>query len=89
LELHPIASSLNISIINISNYSLCVYEIIKRLFIFTGNLNADDSIEGYELYSSTIADVLSEPSLNTPITVGLYAKWGSGKSFLIKKLVSE
>jgi ankyrin repeat-rich membrane spanning protein len=55
----------------------------------SGNLNADDNIEGYELYSSTIADVLSEPSLNTPITVGLYAKWGSGKSFLIKKLVSK
>lgn len=41
---------------------------------------------GYELYSSALADMLSEPSLSMPITVGLYAKWGSGKSFLLSKL---
>ena len=38
----------------------------------------EDSILGYDLYSSALAEILSEPSLNTPITVGLYAKWGSG-----------
>lgn len=41
---------------------------------------------GYDLYSSALADMLSEPSLSMPITVGLYAKWGSGKSFLLNKL---
>lgn len=41
---------------------------------------------GYELYSSALADMLSEPNLSMPITVGLYARWGSGKSFLLKKL---
>lgn len=46
-------------------------------------------MQGYELYSSTIADVLSEPSLHTPITVGLFARWGSGKSFLISRLRSN
>lgn len=57
----------------------------------TGNLNANDgeNLLGYEVYSSALADILSEPSLNTPITVGLYAKWGSGKSFLLSKLQSE
>ena len=44
---------------------------------------------GYDLYSSALADILTEPSLSTPITVGLYAKWGSGKSFLLKKLQDE
>lgn len=44
---------------------------------------------GYELYSSALADVLSEPTLTTPITVGLYAKWGSGKSFFLGKLREE
>lgn len=33
--------------------------------------------------------MLSEPSLHTPITVGLYAKWGSGKSFLLTQLRNE
>ena len=49
----------------------------------------EDSILGYDLYSSALAEILSEPSLHTPITVGLYAKWGSGKSFLISQLKEE
>jgi ankyrin repeat-rich membrane spanning protein len=49
----------------------------------------EDSILGYDLYSSALAEILSEPSLHTPITVGLYAKWGSGKSFLLSQLKSE
>ncbi|KAK7097954.1 kinase D-interacting substrate of 220 kDa B-like [Littorina saxatilis] len=55
------------------------------------NLNASDAenLLGYDIYSSALADILSDPSLSTPITVGLYAKWGSGKSFLISKLQSE
>ncbi|CAF3458151.1 unnamed protein product [Rotaria sp. Silwood1] len=36
----------------------------------TLNLN-DDSILGYDLYSSALAEILSEPSLRTPITVTL------------------
>ena len=39
---------------------------------------------GFDLYSNALADILSEPTLSTPITVGLYAKWGSGKSFLLR-----
>ncbi|RWS07029.1 kinase D-interacting substrate of 220 kDa-like isoform X2 [Dinothrombium tinctorium] len=44
---------------------------------------------GYDLYSSAIANLLSEPTLKTPICVGLFAKWGSGKSFLAGKLKDE
>ncbi len=49
----------------------------------------EDSILGYDLYSSALSEILSEPSLHTPITVGLYAKWGSGKSFLLNQLRVE
>lgn len=57
--------------------------------IFTEQLNSQIAVEsqlGYELYSSALADILSSPSLSTPMTVGLYAKWGSGKSFMLNKL---
>ncbi|CAB4068155.1 KIDINS220 [Lepeophtheirus salmonis] len=48
------------------------------------NTNEDgENMLGYDLYSSSLADILTEPSLSMPITVGLYAKWGSGKSFLL------
>ncbi|CAH2251056.1 jg11798 [Pararge aegeria aegeria] len=54
------------------------------------NTNEDnENMLGYELYSAALADMLSEPSLSVPITVGLYARWGSGKSFLLNKLKEE
>ncbi|VVC44300.1 Hypothetical protein CINCED_3A012526 [Cinara cedri] len=54
------------------------------------NTNEDnENILGYDLYSSALADMLSEPTLSMPINVGLYAKWGSGKSFLLNKLREE
>jgi hypothetical protein len=59
------------------------------MYLFLGRLNTNEDNEnmlGYDLYSSALADILSEPSLSMPITVGLYAKWGSGKSFLLNKL---
>lgn len=62
---------------------------IGYIILFAGRLNTNEDNEnmlGYELYSSALADMLSEPSLSMPITVGLYAKWGSGKSFLLSKL---
>ena len=60
-------------------------------FVSPGDLNANDgeNLLGYDVYSSAMADILSDPSLNTPITIGLYAKWGSGKSFLLSKLKSK
>ena len=63
--------------------------ILKFLIFILGRLNTNEDNEnmlGYDLYSSALADILSEPSLSMPITVGLYAKWGSGKSFLLNKL---
>ena len=55
----------------------------------SGKLNTNEENEnrlGYDLYSGALADFLSEPALTVPISVGLYAKWGSGKSFLLGKL---
>ena len=56
-----------------------------------GHLNTIENSEimaGYDRYSSIIADVLCQPALSTPITVGLFAKWGSGKSFILERLQS-
>ena len=65
--------------------------ILGELF-GTRRLNTNEDSEemyGYDLYSSSLANILTEPSLAMPITVGLYAKWGSGKSFLLGKLREE
>ena len=65
--------------------------ILGELF-GTRRLNTNEDSEemyGYDLYSSSLANILTEPSLKMPITVGLYAKWGSGKSFLLGKLQED
>ena len=64
---------------------------VKVNVFCVGSLNASDAenLLGYEIYSCALADILSDPSLITPITVGLYAKWGSGKSFLLGKLTGQ
>ena len=63
--------------------------ILQNSFDFEGGLNTQEDFEnllGYNLYSSALADMLSDPTLNMPITIGLFARWGSGKSFLLSKL---
>ncbi|XP_023333553.1 kinase D-interacting substrate of 220 kDa [Eurytemora carolleeae] len=71
-----------------------IVETLLRFSLVFGarKLNTNDDSEsmlGYDLYGSALADILTEPSLSMPITVGLYAKWGSGKSFLLKNLRKE
>ncbi|KAI1721351.1 KAP family p-loop domain-containing protein [Ditylenchus destructor] len=41
---------------------------------------------GSDAYSDVLADVVCEPNLSLPLTIGLYAKWGSGKSLLLPKI---
>lgn len=45
-----------------------------------------NNLMGYEAYSDVLADIVCEPNLSLPLTIGLYAKWGSGKSFLLPKI---
>ena len=67
--------------------------ILSQLFgarkLNTNETTNSENLLGYEIYGSALANILAEPSLSLPITVGLYAKWGSGKSLLINKLQNE
>lgn len=66
--------------------------LLISVFFPLGHLSpteSDGDMLGYDLYSSALADILSEPTMQPPICVGLYAQWGSGKSFLLKKLEGE
>ena len=51
--------------------------------------NVEFTLLSLSRYCSALAAILTEPQLHMPITVGLYAKWGSGKSFLLEKLREE
>nr|XP_006817682.1 PREDICTED: uncharacterized protein LOC102802714 [Saccoglossus kowalevskii] len=46
----------------------------------------DDAI-GHKIYAKSLANALYSSKLQTPLTVGLFAPWGSGKTFLLKLLL--
>ncbi|OUC44637.1 putative P-loop domain protein, KAP family [Trichinella nativa] len=60
--------------------------ILPQIFGPLDSASKTEAMMGYELYSSALADVLCAPNLSLPLFVGLYAKWGSGKSFLLRKV---
>ena len=44
-------------------------------------------VQDYEIYSQCLAKTLKR--VITPVTVGLYAPWGSGVELLLEKIKSE
>ncbi|KAI8495401.1 KAP P-loop domain [Branchiostoma belcheri] len=58
-----------------------------------GSLKSDSHFEedslGYWVYAKTVADILTDESTTMPITVGIYARWGTGKSFILNQVKHE
>ncbi|XP_035682320.1 kinase D-interacting substrate of 220 kDa B-like [Branchiostoma floridae] len=58
-----------------------------------GSLKSDSHFEedslGYRVYAKTVADILTDESTTMPITVGIYARWGTGKSFILNQVKNE
>ena len=54
------------------------------------SVSTDQSIGADQLNYSRFADafvtLIKNPEAKTPITIGVYGQWGSGKSFLMKKI---
>lgn len=68
------------------------HSLLTQIFgtgVFTPGKKCSEEVMGYEVYTSALADVLCEPSLTMPLTVGMYARWGSGKSFVLRRLQEE
>uniref|UniRef100_A0A914DMY8 KAP NTPase domain-containing protein n=1 Tax=Acrobeloides nanus TaxID=290746 RepID=A0A914DMY8_9BILA len=62
------------------------HPILPSIF---GPIGADVDLKnmlGYDVYGDVLADIVCEPNLSLPLTIGLYAKWGSGKSLLLPKM---
>ena len=60
-----------------------------RRFLPAEEHETSHQLLGYHLYSASLADFFSEPSLSLPITLGLFARWGSGKSHFLPRLEND
>jgi len=58
---------------------------------FVGNIlnDSDTGVDylGYTVYAEALAQTIE--CVKTPVTVGIFARWGSGKSFLVKQVCSK
>ena len=45
-----------------------------------------EELLGHNVYATSLAELLCEPSLELPVTVGVYSRWGSSKVHFFKRL---
>ena len=51
-----------------------------------GDRQHAEELLGHDAYTTSLAELLCEPSLEMPLTVGVYARWGSSKVHFFKRL---
>jgi hypothetical protein len=44
---------------------------------------------GFERYADAFARIITSSNLETPITIGIHGKWGTGKTFLLKMIETK
>jgi|GEM_PF-2413276 len=65
-----------------------IVEVNKPLVSITDQPSGVDRLN-FKRYVDAFAEMVSNPELSTPITIGVYGQWGSGKSFLMGKIKEE
>ncbi|MCB0118732.1 MAG: TIR domain-containing protein [Anaerolineales bacterium] len=60
-------------------------EVGKLFSVSTDQPNGVDQLN-YTRFADAFATLIKNPEAKTPITIGIYGQWGSGKSFLMKKI---
>ncbi|MEA3349445.1 MAG: P-loop NTPase fold protein, partial [Chloroflexota bacterium] len=55
----------------------------KKPTYILGDLPADHDALDFQPYIDTLADVIASPNTQTPLTIGVFGGWGSGKTTLM------
>jgi hypothetical protein len=63
-------------------------EVGKLFSVSTDQASGDDKLN-YARFADAFATLVQNPEAKTPITIGIYGLWGSGKSFLMKKIIQS
>ena len=51
--------------------------------------NISEDKLGFDVYVNALRDFIASPETSTPLTIGIYATWGSGKSSLMRMVQNE
>lgn len=60
----------------------------KPVFIISDSPESKELFFGFEAYSKTISELIAYKENKTPLVVGIFGKWGSGKTTLMKRVMS-
>lgn len=60
-------------------------EVGKLFSVSTDQASGTDQLN-YSRFADAFVTLIKNPDAKTPITIGVYGQWGSGKSFLMKKV---
>lgn len=60
----------------------------KKFYVLNDQINGTDRLN-YNRYADAFAELILNPELPTPVTVGIYGEWGQGKSFLMQKIIEK
>jgi len=63
-------------------------EINKKFYILNDQASGIDYLN-YDRFANAFSELILNPELETPITVGIYGHWGKGKSFLMQKILEK
>lgn len=61
----------------------------KPVYIISDEPEENSDLFGFNAYAKTIAGLIANKENKTPLVIGIYGSWGSGKTTLMKTVISQ
>lgn len=88
-EIEDLREKLGISVEALSDFGQpFIREVDKRFYILNDQASGLDRLN-YDRFADAFSELILNPEMPTPITIGIYGHWGRGKSFLMQKTLEK
>ena len=61
----------------------------KHVYIISDSPEKDSNLFGFDAYAKTVAELIAYKENKTPLVIGIYGPWGSGKTTLMHTVISN
>ena len=61
----------------------------RPVYIISDEPEENSDLFGFDAYASTIAGLIANKDNKTPLVIGIYGSWGSGKTTLMQTVISQ